>query len=533
MKTDRTQKGQALILIVFAVIGLLALTGLAVDGSVTYSNRQGAQSAAETAALTGALDLANSKSSNAVSDAQGAAATNGFDYQNTAANTVTVNVGSFTPGCNGTTPSFSSNNSQYVQVIIQTNVSTSFSSIVGVKQMHNCVDAIARGQSGSTGSMFNGAAIVSTDNSSGCNQTMLFNGSANVTTTGGGIFDNCSGSSAVLLNGGVTLNMSVSGQDVGGILNNGGNTITPGITTNAVGVTMPAAAWATIPAVPTLSPTCSGNGVATLNPSTGSNNVSGTPQSVTVGTGTGTLTPGNYSGITVQGGALTFGAGTYCISGLNISSGSVTFGAGTYLLNGSINMSGGTVNGPSGQVNLVMGSNSINQNGGNVSLSNTDLEIYTTSGGWTINSSGNTLNTKKLRFYSSGSGTFTVNGGDTLTSNDSFFYLTSGSVTWNGNSTITLAAPPTGDPYAGLAIYMPWSNTSSFLLNGGSGVNITGTILAPHSDITANGASNFQSLNSQIVGYDFIFNGGGTFKVNFNAGQNYGTPTTAYVELIK
>ena len=110
--------------------------------------------------------------------------------------------------------------------------------------------------------------------------------------------------------------MSVSGQDVGGILNNGGNTITPGITTGAVGLPMPAAAWATIPAVPTLSPTCSGNGVATLNPSTGSNNVSGTPQSVTVGTGTGTLTPGNYSSITVQGGTLTFGAGTYCISGL-------------------------------------------------------------------------------------------------------------------------------------------------------------------------------------------------------------------------
>jgi Tfp pilus assembly protein PilX len=35
MKTDQTQKGQALILIVLAVVGLLALTGLAVDGSAT------------------------------------------------------------------------------------------------------------------------------------------------------------------------------------------------------------------------------------------------------------------------------------------------------------------------------------------------------------------------------------------------------------------------------------------------------------------------------------------------------------------
>ena len=82
-------------------------------------------------------------------------------------------------------------------------------------------------------------------------------------------------------------------------------------------------------------------------------------------------------------------------------------------------------------------------------------------------------------------------------------------------------------------MYMPWSNTSSFNLNGGSHVTVTGTILAPHSNITANGNSSFKALNSQIVGYTFIFNGGGTFNVTFNAAQNYGTPTTALVELIK
>ncbi len=269
MKTDRTQKGQALILIVLAVIGLLALTGLAVDGSATYSNRQGATNAAETAALTGALDLANSHtSSTAIQDATNAATTGGFTT-GTAATVKVNNPPVASDACNGTLPTFSQASSQYVQVVINTNVNTSFSSLVGVKQTHNCVDAIARGQSGTSGSMFNGAAIVATDNASGCNQTMLFNGSANVTTTGGSIFDNCNGSSAVLLNGGVTLNMSGSGQDVGGVLNNGGNTITPGITTGAVGLTMPAAAWATIPAVPS-SPTCSGNGGATFNPTTGS-----------------------------------------------------------------------------------------------------------------------------------------------------------------------------------------------------------------------------------------------------------------------
>ena len=505
MKTNRSEKGQALILIVFAVIGLIAITGLAVDGSQTYINRQGAQNAATTAALTGALDLANSNTSGVVNDAKGSASANGFPAGTNT--TITVNSGGgFTTGCNGTTPSFS-NASQYVQVIIQTNVPTTFSSIVGVKQTHNCVDAIARGQTGSTGSMFNGAAIVATDNASGCNQTMLFNGSANVSTTGGSIFDNCNGNNAVLLNGGVTLSMTGSGQDVGGILNNGGNTITPGITTGAVGFPMPASAWNSIPAIPS-TPTCSGNGGATFNPTTGGS-ISGT--SVTLNSGTATLTPGNFSGITVGGGTVTFGAGTYCLTG-------------------AINQNGGTMTGPSGQVNLVMGSNSVSQNTGTDTFN--DLEMFLTSGSWTMNGT-TTLNATKLRYYSTGSSSMTVNGSDTLTSSDSFFYLTSGTVTWNGSSTITLAAPPTGDPYAGLVLYMPWSNTSNSTLNGGSNVSITGTILAPHSNITANGASNFKSLNSQIVGYTFIFNGGGTFKVNFSAGQNYGTPTTAYVELIK
>ena len=126
MKTNRTQKGQALILIVFAVIGLLALTGLAVDGSATYSNRQGAQNVAERAALTGALDLAGGKTSTSASGDASAAATARFTGSE---GTVTVNVwrSGFTAGCNGTTPSFT-DNTQYVQVIINTNVHTSFSS---------------------------------------------------------------------------------------------------------------------------------------------------------------------------------------------------------------------------------------------------------------------------------------------------------------------------------------------------------------------------------------------------------------------
>src|SRR5690348_13532872 len=48
------ERGQALILIAFAALGLFAIAGLAIDGSAKYSDRRHAQNAADTAALAGA-----------------------------------------------------------------------------------------------------------------------------------------------------------------------------------------------------------------------------------------------------------------------------------------------------------------------------------------------------------------------------------------------------------------------------------------------------------------------------------------------
>ena len=52
------ERGQALILIAFGAIALFAMTGLAIDGSHKYSDRRHAQNAADTAAVAGALALA-------------------------------------------------------------------------------------------------------------------------------------------------------------------------------------------------------------------------------------------------------------------------------------------------------------------------------------------------------------------------------------------------------------------------------------------------------------------------------------------
>jgi len=54
MKRKLPEKGQALILVALAAIGLFAFAALAIDGSRMFSDKRHAQNAADTAALAGA-----------------------------------------------------------------------------------------------------------------------------------------------------------------------------------------------------------------------------------------------------------------------------------------------------------------------------------------------------------------------------------------------------------------------------------------------------------------------------------------------
>ena len=50
-----SQRGQALVMIALAAIGLFAFAALAIDGSAIFSDRRHAQNAADTSALAAAL----------------------------------------------------------------------------------------------------------------------------------------------------------------------------------------------------------------------------------------------------------------------------------------------------------------------------------------------------------------------------------------------------------------------------------------------------------------------------------------------
>src|SRR5574341_1460889 len=182
-----TQRGQALILIALAAVGLFAITGLAIDGSAKFSDRRHAQNAADTAAVAGALALAR-QDPLWQSAIEQRAFENGYDD-----NHVSNEVWIYNPPVTG----FYSNCSDwihfdchdYVQVIIDSNVNTYFARVIGIDQTQNHVEAVAsiiREKNIGT-SIFGGNAVVALS-PDGC--ALMAQGNSNVTINGGGLYSN-------------------------------------------------------------------------------------------------------------------------------------------------------------------------------------------------------------------------------------------------------------------------------------------------------------------------------------------------------
>jgi hypothetical protein len=162
MQRSNHQRGQALVIIVFALIGMIALTALAIDGGNVYSDRRHAQNAADTAALAAGLRMIRA---GVTSDWQvvgtNMAASNGYPA---AGLNSTVNVyqcsavPSGQPAC--TLAQGEAHPENYIQVVINSVVHTYFAPIVGIRQVNNTVMAIAKAVPGTLVPWVNGAALV-------------------------------------------------------------------------------------------------------------------------------------------------------------------------------------------------------------------------------------------------------------------------------------------------------------------------------------------------------------------------------------
>ena len=189
----KSEKGQVLILLAFAVFAMLGLIALAMDGGNAFADRRHAQNTADTSALAVALYKIQSPSSSS-SELQSVvwqrAASNGY--------TIQENITLHTPPVDGPY----AGNSQYLQVKIVSPVDTWFAKIAGVSVITNRVEAVARAKPMSP--FYDGHSVVALSPGDGKSNTpeLKFYGSAvEVSVTGSGVFSNSSDNCAVNTSG--------------------------------------------------------------------------------------------------------------------------------------------------------------------------------------------------------------------------------------------------------------------------------------------------------------------------------------------
>ena len=175
------ERGQAIIMIVFSIIGIVGISSLAIDGGNALIDRRKTETAASAAALAAAVTRINGGNWRAA--ALAAARMNGYDNNGTS-NTVELN----TPPLSGPY----AGNSEYIEVIVTSHLQTYFGSVVGVPQITSVSNVVSRTKPAKYGQMFDGYALVGLAPHSACDKKRSFwiHTEATINLTGGGIFVN-------------------------------------------------------------------------------------------------------------------------------------------------------------------------------------------------------------------------------------------------------------------------------------------------------------------------------------------------------
>jgi hypothetical protein len=323
----RQERGQAILLMAVALVGMLGFAAVALDGGNIYAEQRRAQSAADNAVLAAAYQymkgitvtstISNSALSNAVSN----------EYDN---NSTSNWVRFYRPPITGAY----TGNSSYMQVVITERVPTALAHLVYQGPFLLTVSAIAYANTG--GAPVSGNAIVALD-PTGCGTIVANGGTGNaptlgIHTTGGGIFANsdgslCTGSGRVMDTKGTNAEIVSDppyGNSVVASTKGFDNKVSP----------EPTAGTAPISTDP----------LGDLNPPVCASGPGTSPSS-------GTIDPGTYDQLNLStGSTLTLNPGLYCIvhSGNNAVStapGSTLSGMGVtlYVPYGEVNLQQGAV----------------------------------------------------------------------------------------------------------------------------------------------------------------------------------------------
>jgi hypothetical protein len=468
MYHKKSEKGQALVIIALAAVGLFAFTALAIDGSRVFSDRRHAQNAADTAALAAALakirtpdyppNAPDAPILAAIAAGEDRAESNG--YVTDADTMVEVNFcneAGLNPPCEGLPASADTPEEQaeYIQVVIRLTTNTTFARIIGRNTVPSIVTAIARAKPGSFSPLLEDMALAAMNLHNP--DAMLGHGNINLDVNGGDVFVNsdytgsCPPSGAMGVDGN-GIYQAEGYQLVGTLCQRGNPDLDESVVQSTTQVPM----------------------FADLDPP----DITCDPGSGLVGT---TFTPGTYGHIDIPGGTYTFENGNYC------------FTDGIYL---------------HGVVNIIAN----------------NANFLITAGEFFSNANGTFDCTTLLVHINGGSG-MRFNGSTEFDCNGVTFFASTGTLEWNGAESSTLIAPSTGD-YANLLIYFPSTNPSALSINGNSDSTLQGSIIAAASPISILGnstsvAGNPLELTSQIIGDTVNIGGNGNIVINYEPGQQF------------
>ncbi|MBI2333779.1 MAG: hypothetical protein HYU84_16775 [Chloroflexi bacterium] len=178
------ENGQAMILIVFAIIGLIGASALAIDGTNAFIDSRRADTAASAAALTAALTRIEGGNWRAA--ALATAAANGYNNDGVT-NTVELN----TPPLSGPY----AGDSEYIEVILTSHLQTYFGVVIGIPTITSVAHVISQSKPSELGEMFPGYALVSLAPHSKCESgqrriAFWIHSEATINFVGGGLFVN-------------------------------------------------------------------------------------------------------------------------------------------------------------------------------------------------------------------------------------------------------------------------------------------------------------------------------------------------------
>jgi Flp pilus assembly protein TadG len=470
MSHKKSEKGQALVFIALAAVGLFAFTALSVDGGMVFSDRRHAQNAADTAALAAALARVRASANppgnpdvQAKNAGEARAITNGYD--NDANSTVAVHIcnePSIPVPCEGlpqwvytTTDTVKANKekSNYIQVTITSIVSTTFARIIGWTEVTNVVSAVSRAELGGPKPVFDGSALVALKPDG--DKTIQNQGNITLDINNSGVFNNSTGSCAFTAGGNSFIN-----ADTGYTIANDGshycNNLNGQNNGNVLNSTMYQAgsqiAYPPDLDIPTPTITCSGTG--------------------SKDDAKGEVYPGNFSSLNLTHGHYRFMPGSYCFSGgLSI--------------------------------------------GGSAQVTANYVDILISGGNFSVTS---TLNCDYILVHSAQNGQgITITGNSDVICTNATFFATKGSISLEGNGANTFTAPTTGPhpEYKNLLIYMPFGNTSPLKITGNSLTEMTGSIIGISSDVTLSGNSGSTGFHSSITGYTITILGNSNTTINY------------------